>query len=802
MPIVPAAPAAVSRPGLSAQDAAQRLAEHGANELHRSEPTPRWRLFARQLMSPVIGLLIAAAIAAGVLKEWVDAVAILAIVLLNAVIGYSQESRAEDAVRALRAMTAPRATARRDGQLVKIPAAEIVVGDLLVLEAGDKVAADARLIEAHALRVDEAALTGESEAVEKSTAPVADDAPIAERTDQVFAGTSITAGVGVAEVLKTGMNTEIGRIAKLLGDAEEGLTPLQLQLNHVTSTLIKACLVVVALVAALGVYRAQPWLDVLLSSVSLAVAAVPEGLPVVVSLALAVGVQRLAARHVLVRKLMAVETLGATSVVCTDKTGTLTTGQMTARALVAPDEQALLWAAAACCDAELASRGGDTTELAILQLAAERGVTREAIEAAEPRVFERPFDTNLRRMSIFREGNRLYMKGGIESVLPLCSHGAERAQAENDALAARGLRVLAVAKGEGPDEAGLTLMGLIGLADPPRPEAVAAVAEARGAGIVTVMITGDQKVTALAIAREMGILAEGEPPDERVHARVSPEEKLNIVREWKAKGAIVAMTGDGVNDAPALKEAHVGVAMGIAGTEVTREAADIVLADDNFASIIAGVREGRAIFDNIRKTLVYLLTGNAAELLLMLIAALAGLPVPLLPIHLLWINLVTDGLPALALSLDPTQDDVLKRPPRDAAEPMLGRAQWLRVAVVGALEAALTLGVYLWALDHGPTDAARDLAFTTLVFSELMRSFAARSDTRTLPQLGAASNLRLLAVVTLTGAAQVGMHFVPGIRAVFGLHPLTLGEIGLCFLLGLIPVTILEVTKLVRGARG
>ena len=802
MPIVPAAPAAVSRPGLSAQDAAQRLAEHGANELHRSEPTPRWRLFARQLMSPVIGLLIAAAIAAGVLKEWVDAVAILAIVLLNAVIGYSQESRAEDAVRALRAMTAPRATARRDGQLVKIPAAEIVVGDLLVLEAGDKVAADARLIEAHALRVDEAALTGESEAVEKSTAPVAEDAPIAERTDQVFAGTSITAGVGVAEVLKTGMNTEIGRIAKLLGDADEGLTPLQLQLNHVTSTLIKACLVVVALVAALGVYRAQPWLDVLLSSVSLAVAAVPEGLPVVVSLALAVGVQRLAARHVLVRKLMAVETLGATSVVCTDKTGTLTTGQMTARALVAPDEQALLWAAAACCDAELASRGGDTTELAILQLAAERGVTREAIEAAEPRVFERPFDTNLRRMSIFREGNRLYMKGGIESVLPLCSNGAERAQAENDALAARGLRVLAVAKGEGPDEAGLTLMGLIGLADPPRPEAIAAVAEARGAGIVTVMITGDQKVTALAIAREMGILAEGERPDERVHARVSPEEKLNIVREWKAKGAIVAMTGDGVNDAPALKEAHVGVAMGIAGTEVTREAADIVLADDNFASIIAGVREGRAIFDNIRKTLVYLLTGNAAELLLMLIAALAGLPVPLLPIHLLWINLVTDGLPALALSLDPTQDDVLKRPPRDAAEPMLGRAQWLRVAVVGALEAALTLGVYLWALDHGPTDAARDLAFTTLVFSELMRSFAARSDTRTLAQVGAASNLRLLAVVTLTGAAQVGMHFVPGLRSVFGLHPLSWGELGLCFALGLIPVTILEVTKLVRAARG
>jgi hypothetical protein len=314
------------------------------------------------------------------------------------------------------------------------------------------------------------------------------------------------------------------------------------------------------------------------------------------------------------------------------------------------------------------------------------------------------------------------------------------------------------------------------------------------------MITGDQKVTALAIAKEMGIVAEGERAEERVHARVSPEQKLNIVREWKAKGAIVAMTGDGVNDAPALKEAHVGVAMGIAGTEVTREAADIVLADDNFASIIAGVREGRAIFDNIRKTLVYLLTGNAAELLLMLIAAIAGLPVPLLPIHLLWINLVTDGLPALALSLDPTQDDVLKRPPRDAAEPMLGRAQWIRVGVIGAFEAALTLGVYLWALDHGPVEAARDLAFTTLVFSELMRSFAARSDTRTLPQLGAASNLRLLAVVVLTGAAQVGMHLIPGVRSVFGLHPLSWGELGLCFALGLIPVTILEVTKLVRAA--
>jgi P-type Ca2+ transporter type 2C len=318
--------------------------------------------------------------------------------------------------------------------------------------------------------------------------------------------------------------------------------------------------------------------------------------------------------------------------------------------------------------------------------------------------------------------------------------------------------------------------------------------------MVTVMITGDQRVTALAIAREMGILAEGEPAEERVHARVSPEQKLQIVRDWKAKGAVVAMTGDGVNDAPALKEAHVGVAMGVTGTEVTREAADIVLADDNFASIVAGVREGRAIFDNIRKTLVYLLTGNAAELLLMLIAALVALPVPLLPIHLLWINLVTDGLPALALSLDPTQDDVLKRPPRDAAEPMLGRAQWLRVALVGALEAALTLGVYVWALDHGPVEAARDLAFTTLVFSELLRSFAARSDTRTLPQLGAASNLRLLAVVLVTGAAQVGMHLSPAARGVFGLHPLTWGELGLCFALGLIPVTILETTKLIRAA--
>jgi Ca2+-transporting ATPase len=738
------------------------------------------------------------------LGEAADAMAIVAIVILNGVIGFAQERRAERAILALRSMTAPRARVRRDGAAVVIPAAEVVPGDLLVLEAGDIVPADARLLEAHVLSTNEAPLTGESAPVEKSIAPVAADAPLAERADCVFMATAVATGTSVAEVFATGMASELGKIAHLLTTAEQGPTPLQQRLAALSRLLLYVCLGIVAVVAVAGLLHGWSALDVLLSAVTLAVAAVPEGLPAIVTIALAVGVQRMAARHVLIRRLPAVETLGCATVICSDKTGTLTTGIMTVRELWGPDPDRLLFAAAACSDAELHSNEptgvGDPTELAILTSAAERGIRRADIERSLPRVHVRPFDASRKRMSVQRTDGTLYVKGAAEALLPRCSRGTEGALEASMALAGRALRVLAVAVGENRDEEQLTLLGLIGMADPPRREAIEAVAAARRAGITTVMITGDHPATAAAIARELGILAEGDAPSGVVHARVAPEDKLAIVRTWKGRGAVVAMTGDGVNDAPALREAHIGIAMGRTGTEVTREAADMILTDDNFASIIAAVSEGRGIFDNIRKTLVYLLGGNAGELGVMLVAALTGLPLPLLPMHLLWINIVTDGLPALALVMDPTDEDVLRRPPRRPDEPMLGRSEWTYILVTGILQAGATLGVFTWALHSGTLVDARNLAFSTLVFGELFRAFAARSTTRIFWQVGVFTNLRLLVVVVVSALVQVVIHTMPVTQAFFQIGALSRAQWALAVAIGFCPVTILELEKLARAA--
>jgi Ca2+-transporting ATPase len=534
---------------------------------------------------------------------------------------------------------------------------------------------------------------------------------------------------------------------------------------------------------------------------------VPEGLPAVVTIALAVGVQRMAARHVLVRRLPAVETLGCATVICTDKTGTLTTGVMRVRELWGRDHDAALFAAAACCDADLGRDGrkgvGDPTELAILMAAAERGIDRDEIEAARPRTAEEPFDAATKRMIVARADGTAYIKGAVEVVLPLCldRQDDEDALRANEQMAERGLRVVAVAVAPVGGEILATLVGLIGIADPPRTEAIEAVAHARAAGITTIMITGDHPVTARAIARELGIPALPYTGSGAVHARATPEDKLRIVREWKARGGIVAMTGDGVNDAPALREAHIGIAMGLTGTEVTREASDMVLADDNFASILAAVREGRGIFDNIRKTLVYLLTGNTAELAVMLAAALAGLPLPLLPLHLLWINVVTDGLPALALVVDPPEADVLQRPPRHPDEPMLGASQWRFILAAGCLEAAATLGMFVWALETRGLDEARTIAFPVLVFSELFRAFAARSPTRLFGQVGVFTNLRLIAVVAASLLLQLALHQIPPLVRLFELPEINVATALLPVLLGLIPVTALELSKLARRAR-
>jgi len=479
---------------------------------------------------------------------------------------------------------------------------------------------------------------------------------------------------------------------------------------------------------------------------------------------------------------------------------------MAVREVWGGDHREVLASAAACCDAQLStderSGTGDPTEVALLVAAAVRGVRREEIERVNPRLDVQPFDSERRRMSIRRANGTLYVKGAVESVLSRAIAGTEGASEAAQEMATRGLRVLAVAVGEGREEERLRLLGLLGLADPPRSEAIEAVATARAAGIRTVMITGDHPLTAQAIAREMGLVAPGEDPTEVVHARATPEDKLRIVRSWKARGAVVAMTGDGVNDAPALREAHIGIAMGKGGTEVTREASDMVLADDNFASIVAAVREGRGIFDNIRKSLVYLLAGNAGELALMLSASVLGLPLPLLPLQLLWINLATDGLPALALVMDPPDRDILGRPPRRPEEPMLGRAEWTNIVGTGLLQAATTLGVFVWALRSRNEAEARNLAFTVIVFAELFRSFASRHPGKVLWEVGPFTNVRLLAVVLGSAVIQIGIHHVSATRELFQLGEISAQDCVLSLLLGLVPVTVIEVVKLLRRFGG
>ncbi len=788
--------------GLTSEQAALELQQYGPNEITRAAAVSPWRLLAAQFNSPVIWLLVSASALSAALGEVADAVAIGAIVIINGLVGFFQEYHAERAVLALRSMTAPRARVLRDGRTVEINAAGVVPGDVLLLEAGDVMAADARLIEAHNLSTNEAPLTGESGSVVKSTQPSDPIAPLAERRNCVFLGTAVTAGSGFAEVTATGMKTEFGRIAHLLSTAQEEQSPLQTRLARVSQLLLYLCLAVVAVVALLSWLRGMAPMDMLLTAVSLAVAAVPEGLPAIVTIALATGVQRMAARHALVRRLLAVETLGCATVICSDKTGTLTTGVMVMREHWGGDAKQILAVAAACCDAELSaderSGVGDSTEIAILVAAAERGIRRADIENERPRVAVHPFDSERKRMSIYRTDGKLYAKGAVESLLPHCRVAPEGTLEATAEMAGRGLRVLAVACGNADVEDELELVGLIGIVDPPRTEVIDAIARAHDAGIVTVMITGDHPATAHAIARELGLARAGESIEERVHARATPEDKLRIIRHWKSQGAIVAMTGDGVNDAPALREAHIGIAMGRTGTEVTREASDIVLADDNFASIVAAVEEGRGIFDNIRKTLVYLLAGNAGELGVMLLATLVGLPAPLLPLHLLWINLVTDGLPALGLATGPVHPDTMRRPPRDPNEPILRSVEWRTILFIGLLQAVVSLGVFAWALETRNLNEARNLAFSTLVFGELLRAFSARDAERPFWEIGLLSNVRLFGIVVVSIVIQLAIHHIPATQALFQIGELSLLDCGISLAAGCVPFAVIETTKIVK----
>jgi P-type Ca2+ transporter type 2C len=869
--------------GLTRAEAERRLAVHGPNEIVQHAVISPLAIFARQFSSVVIWVLILAAVTSAILGDVVDATAIVAIVLLNSAIGFLQEYRSETAVAQLRKMTAPRARVLRDGKAMTVPASALVPGDLLLVDAGDLIAADARVVEAAALETNEAALTGESAPVEKSAAECASLTPLVERSSMLFLGTAVTRGTGRAIVVATGMRTEFGRIAQLLESASSEATPLQRRLDRVAHRLLWLCLGIVAIVSVLGLLRSTPAFEIFLGAVSLAVAAIPEGLPAIVTVALALGVGRMARRNALVRRLHSVETLGCAQVICTDKTGTLTMGEMTARRIVTaegifnvtgegystdgaifgadeagsggdPILRELLMAAVACNDAHLTRSDdgkftiiGDPTEGALLVLAAKGGISVEEIEAEMPRLAAIPFASERKLMTVIRKTSRgplAFVKGAPEAVLERCTRvclrdgnrlmkatDRARLQEASSLLAGEALRVIACAQrsiAEPMDaremskaatiERDLDFLGLIGMLDPPRAEAREAVDKCRRAGILTVMITGDHPDTAAAIARDLGILRPGQrtlngPELERigddelrrvvadisVYSRVTAEHKLRIVRAWKAQGATVAMTGDGVNDAPALKEAAIGIAMGVTGTEVTKQAADIVITDDNFASIVAAVEEGRGIYDNIVKTLLYLMGGNFGELAVMLMAAIAGWPLPLLPTQLLWINLVTDGLPALALVTDPIDQDVLLQPPRSPDSDIIdvGFMGW--AALTGCLTAAVTLAAFGWTMHVGAgLPRGRNVAFLVLVIAELMRSFGARSATKTLWEIGILSNLRLFAVVLASLALQLVISATPLLESIFDTEPVTGSQFGAGILLGLVPLVILQSIKGLR----
>ncbi len=872
--------------GLSATEAAKRLAADGPNELKEGKRISALQIFLGQFKSLIIWILIGAGVVSGVLGEMVDAIAILAIVALNALIGFYQEFNAEKSIAALKKMTAPQAKVRRDGNVVEIPAAGIVTGDILSLEAGDLVAADARLLAAASLKCIESALTGESEAVTKQPATLEQgDVQLGDRENMVFMGTSVAAGTGQAVVVATAMKTELGRIAGLLEEAgAEERTPLERKLESFGRVLVWAALGIVALLFGLGLMRGTKPFELFMTSVSLAVAAVPEGLPAVVTVALALGVRRMARRRALVRKLAAVETLGSTSVICTDKTGTLTVGEMTVRALYVagqryevtgegygPDGEArfegkkaeaqhaaplleLATVLLGCNNANLVQESGtwktvgDPTEGALLAAGRKAGGDRERIEQDLPKHHEIPFDSDRKLSAVIRQmpdGKlRAFINGAPDVLLDRCTQlytstgvramtdeDRQNLVAQNTAMAQQALRVLGSAWRDldpAPPtdltaeavERDLVFVGLTGMYDPPRQEAKEAVAKCHAAGIRVVMITGDHPHTATAIAREIGIASADDiaiagvelakmsddelrqrAPKIAVYARVTAEHKLRIVRAWKANDAVVAMTGDGVNDAPAIKGADIGIAMGRAGTEVTKQASDMIVTDDNFASIVAAVEEGRGIYDNIRKTLQYLLAGNCGELLLMTVCVIIGLPAPLLPIHLLWINLVTDGLPALCLATDPIDPDVMKRHPRRRSERITDRGFLHTMFLTGILTAGVSFAVYFYTLKSATPELARTHAFAALVFAELLRSFGARSETRPIWRMNFLSNFSLLAVVAVSFSLQVWSHHSALLAKFLKTSLISFSDCLMLLAISAVPLLVLEARKAFFGYR-
>lgn len=890
--------------GLSNADVAERRERFGRNELVEAEQRGPGRILIEQFTGAMVLLLLAAAAVSLFLGEYVDATAILIIVVLNGILGFVQDYRAEQAMAALRRLAVPVVRVRRDGGVQELPTADLVPGDIILLEAGNSVPADARLVESFNLKTQEAALTGESEPVEKNTATLATENPsIADQSNMVWMGTTVTYGHACAAVVRTGMTTQLGHIATSLQSVEAEPTPLQQRLARLGRTLALVALGIVVLVFVVGLAEGEDPKLMLMTALSLAVAVVPEGLPAVATVALALGARRMVRRQALIRRLPAVETLGSVTVICSDKTGTLTENRMTVTVLDVAGRQVdvngeaiadvsslmhedssipfLLIAASLCNDAELQTGEGDhsgqsnwealgePTETALVVAAARQGLIQTELRKILPRVAEVPFDSNRKRMTTVHRFDedaqvdpaiRQYCdsltaltnartvaltKGAVDRIVDLCSFAwsddtpvpmtdewRQRIESASDNLASRGIRVLGFAMHAVDDvpsepeaesvEHDLIFLGLAGMIDPPRAEAKEAVARCRTAGIRPVMITGDHPLTALHIAQQLGIAdedstvvrgldLEGKTPAElnavvketAVYARVSPNDKLSIVQTLQSQGQVVSMTGDGVNDAPALKQAHIGVAMGKVGTDVSREASEMVLLDDNFATIVNAVEEGRIVFDNIRKFVKYTMTSNAGEVGVMLLGQLMGMPLALLPLQILWINLVTDGLPGLALALEPAERNTMSRPPLPLNEHVINRRMVIDIVWIGTLMAfvSLLLGWWCWTNGAGTDSHWRTMIFTVLTLSQMGNALAIRSENDSLFTIGLLSNRPLLAAILLTFLLQLAVIYLPVLQQVFQTTHLSLSELLTCLLLSTVVFIAIECRKWIERRR-
>lgn len=849
--------------GLSSSEAAKRLQDYGPNELKEKPKKSPFRMFLDQFKDFMILVLMAAAVLSGVMGEAADTVAIVVIIAINGLIGFVQEYRAEKAMAALKKMASLSAVVLRSGLPSNILASEIVPGDIVVLEAGRIIPADLRLIEAVQLKVEEAALTGESVPVEKQAkAMMEEQLSLGDRRNMAYKGTIVTYGRGNGLVVATGMETELGRIATMLQEEEEVKTPLQRRLAMVGKRLALATLAICVIVFIAGLFRGEAPVLMFLTAISLAVAAIPESLPAVVTIALALGARKMARQNALIRKLPAVETLGSVTYICTDKTGTLTLNKMTVEEIyvdgkivaadlcVCPQEegehmdsplQLFFTALALSNDAARDADGkmlGDPTEIAIFSAAEDAGFDKKRWQGKYPRISELPFDSDRKMMTTFHKGLTgeliSFTKGGVEIILDrsinvLTSGGIgsidrDEVISVSERMAADGLRVLALGMRRWVDvpqemipekvEMGLIFIGLVGILDPPRAEAKEAVGLCKSAGIIPVMITGDHPITARAIAKRIGIIEddgevitgiqlerlsmeefEKKVETIRVYARVAPEQKLKIVKALQDKGQYVAMTGDGVNDAPALKRADIGIAMGITGTDVSREAAHLILLDDNFSTIVRVIGEGRRIYDNIRKFFKYMLTSNSAEIWTLFLAPFLGMPIPLLPIHILWINLVTDGAPALALTLEPAEGDVMKRKPRLPEEGLFSGGMWQHIFWIGLLMGGITLLTQAWAIKTGHAHW-QTMVFTVLCLSQFGHVLAIRSEKESLFTQGIFSNKPLLTAVGIAFSLQMATIYVPFLQPIFNTEALTLNELIISLALSSVVFAAVEFEKL------